>query len=171
MPLDHPKYPKLGLWVKEQRRHYTLLKQGKLSHLTIERTEVLDRFGFCWDTYEATWLERLRQLADFKEENGSCVVPSNYASNAQLATWVRHQRQQYKKFKGGKSCHITEERVRALDELEFSWQPRKKGSCSRPDDDSTISDESSSQSSSDDGDTEVDHANHDLRPSKRQRRG
>lgn len=54
-PLGDPDFPKLGLWVKEQRRHYTLMKQGKQSHMTEARCAELDAVGFCWDTHEATW--------------------------------------------------------------------------------------------------------------------
>jgi hypothetical protein len=162
VPLQHPKYPKLGLWVKEQRRHYTLMKQGKPSHMMEERIDELDAIDFCWDTHEATWLERLRELADFKEQFGTCVVPTSYQENPKLGTWVHHQRRQYKNFKEGKPCHITEERIQALESLGFVWYPRDK------------SQSLSSPSSSDTGsvcstDSERDLASLDLRPQKRQR--
>lgn len=164
VPLNDPKYPKLGLWVKEQRRHYTLMKQGKLSHMTKERCEELSSLGFCYDTHESTWLERLRELADFKEEHGSCIVPSSYAKNTKLATWVHHQRRQYKKFKEGKHCHITEDRIRALDKIGFVWHPRQSAS-DLDDDDSTIDDESVVS-----GEDQNDSVSDDCRPSKRHKR-
>merc|ERR1712050_200330 len=134
VPLNHMRYPKLGLWVKEQRRHYTLLKQGRQSHMTLERVTELNKVGFCWDTHEATWLERLRELADFKEAHGTTAVPTNYMESPKLGTWVHHQRRQYKKFREGKPCHITAERIQALDRLDFVWYPRDK-----PSDDSSES--------------------------------
>jgi len=124
VPLNHAEFPKLGLWVKEQRRHFTLLNQGKPSHMTHERVKELDLVGFCWDTHEATWLERFKELTKFKGKYGNCAVPTNYAENPRLGTWVHHQRRQYKKFKEGKPCHITEERIRALEGLGFVWYPR-----------------------------------------------
>lgn len=124
VPLAHPQYPKLGLWTKEQRRHYTLLKQGKQSHMTLERVRELDKVGFCWDTHEATWLERYRELVSFKEKNGHCLVPTNFTQNVKLGTWIHHQRRQYKKYKEGKACHITDDRIRALDSLGFVWSTR-----------------------------------------------
>jgi hypothetical protein len=124
VPLGHAQYPKLGLWTKEQRRHYTLLKQGKPSHMTHERVKELDDIRFCWDTHEATWLERFRELVAFKKRHGHCMVPTSYAENLKLGTWIHHQRRQYKKHKEGKSCHITEERIRALDKLGFVWSTR-----------------------------------------------
>ena len=87
VPMDDPHYPKLGLWVKEQRRHYTLLKQGKRTHMTDQRAQQLEEMDFCWDTHHSTWLERLGDLAEFKRERGHCSVPTNYPANTKLATW------------------------------------------------------------------------------------
>jgi hypothetical protein len=84
------------------------MKQGKQSHMTEERITELDSIDFRWDTYEAVWLERLRELAEFNERFGTCIVPTSYQENPQLGTWVHHQRRQYKKLKEGKTCHITE---------------------------------------------------------------
>ena len=100
--------------MKEQRRHYTLMKQGKQSHLTQERIDELDAVGFCWDTHEATWLERLRELADFRERFGNRGVPANYRENSKLSTWVHHQSRQYKRYRDGKGCHMTKKRIAAL---------------------------------------------------------
>jgi hypothetical protein len=139
VPLSRPNFPKLGLWVKEQRRHYTLMKQKKQSHMTDERIAALDAVGFCWDTHEATWLERLRELTVFKERYGTCIVPTSYQENHKLATWVHHQRRQYKKLKEGKAHHITKERIQALESLGFVWYPRDRSqSCSSSSDTSTL---------------------------------
>jgi hypothetical protein len=124
VPLAHPQYPKLGLWTKEQRRHFTLLKQGKPSHMTLERVKELDNVGFCWDTHEASWLERFRELVAFKKRHGHCLVPTNYSENPKLGTWIHHQRRQYKKRKEGKTCHITDDRISALNRIGFVWATR-----------------------------------------------
>lgn len=160
VPLSHPEFPKLGLWIKEQRRHYTLLRQGKQSHMTEERAAELDRIGFCWDTHEATWLERFRDLTDFKEKHGHCSVPANYAPKQKLSTWVHHQRRQYRKFKELQPCHITEDRVKALESVGFVWSPRDRSSGS-----SSSSDSSSSSSSADSDTTEASSS--DRRSRKR----
>jgi hypothetical protein len=141
VPLNHKDYPRLGLWVKEQRRHYSLMRQGKKSHMNEERVEALTKVGFCWDTHEAIWMERFRELVEFKENHGTCVVPTGYSRNPKLGTWVHHQRRQYKRFKSGKSnCHITKERILALESEGFVWHPREM-SCSvvSSDDDSSVS--------------------------------
>lgn len=156
VPLNHPDFPKLGLWVKEQRRHYTLLKQGKPSHMTQDRADELDKLGFVWDTHEQVWTLRFRELAKFKESHGHCIVPTNYCRK-KLSTWVHHQRRQYKKAKEGLPCHITEERIKALESLGFVWFPRdQKGTSSCGDDCSASGSES-------------DIGSLDLRPLKRQR--
>jgi len=124
--LGDKKYPKLGLWIKEQRRHYNLMKQGKHSHMTDARRAELDSVGFCWDTHEATWLKRLNELREFKMANGNCNVPTNYPENPKLGTWIHHQRRQYNIYKEGKPCHITAERIRALNSLGFAWSPRDR---------------------------------------------
>lgn len=123
--LNHPKYPKLGLWVKEQRRHYALLKQGKHSHMTQERAQALDDLCFCWDAQEVVWAERLRELCAYKAAHGNCRVSTHFPDNKKLGTWVHHQRRQYKKFKSGQKCHITQERISVLDSLGMVWSPRE----------------------------------------------
>ncbi len=124
VPLGHPDYPKLGLWVKEQRSHYNLMKQGKTAHMSAHRAAVLDGLGFCWDTHEATWLERLGELIEFKAKFGTCLVPTNYPENPKLGTWVHHQRRQFKLFREGKPSHITQERIQTFERLGFVWSPR-----------------------------------------------
>lgn len=158
VPLNHPDFPKLGLWVKEQRRHYTLLKQGKPSHMTPERAEQLSALNFVWDTHEETWLERFRELAKFREKNGTCLVSTNNSDNPKLGTWCHHQRRQYKKFKEGKPCHITDERIAALESLGFVWYPREGGGANS-------SSDLSATGSISDSDTD----SLDFRPRKRQR--
>ena len=128
VPIHHSKYPKLGLWVKEQRRHYNFLKRGKPSHMTFDRFDELDTLEFCWDTQDAIWGERLRELKDFKSKYGHVLVPKHCASSAQLGTWVHHQRQQFRSYERGKPCHITPMRIAALDAIGFIWKPREKNS-------------------------------------------
>jgi Helicase associated domain len=126
VPLMHPKYPKLGLWVKEQRRHFTLLKEGKESHMTQERIHKLNSLGFCWHTHKSTWNERFHELIQFKEQYGHCVVPLPFSPNPRLGTWVHQQRRQYRYYKEGCPCHMTPERIRCLDSIGFSWHSRKR---------------------------------------------
>lgn len=164
VPLYCPKYPKLGLWVKEQRRHYSLLKQGKKSHMTEARIHELTDVGFTFDTHEAIFLKRLKELASYKEKFGDCLVPTNYEENTKLGTWCHHQRRQYKKWCQGKPCHITEDRIRALNNVDFVWNPRKR---SLRHTEESQSDTSSIGNTSADDDKDLEGL--DLRPHKRQK--
>ncbi|KAG7342377.1 helicase domain protein [Nitzschia inconspicua] len=165
VPLHCSKYPKLGLWVKEQRRHYNLLKQGRKSHMTEARVQELREIGFTFDTHESVFLQRLKELALYKEKFGDCQVPTNFEENPKLGTWCHHQRRQYKKWCLGKQCHITEYRIRALNNLGFVWNPRKN---SRNQDEESHSDGSSDGSLSD---SDQNLETLDLRPPKRLRSG
>lgn len=164
VPTDHRQFPKLGLWIKEQRRHFTLMKQGKSSHLTEERIAALNSVGFCYDTHETSFKERLKELATFKRESGHCNVPICFVKNKKLGTWVHHQRRQYKLHKEGQPCHITEERIRALEDIGIDWYPREKKRSSSGSGDGTASSDASSSGS----DEEIDLDDYDFRPSKRQ---
>ena len=128
--------------------------------MTEDRARALDAVGFCWDTHEAVWGERLRELLEYKVQFGDCIVPTNFPANPKLGTWVHHQRRQYKKHKEGKSCHITDERVRALEDIGFVWYPREKARRLSE----AASSDSDTESESDDGEDEVG-----VRPKKRRR--
>mmetsp|Transcript_5649 Transcript_5649/g.13316 ORF Transcript_5649/g.13316 Transcript_5649/m.13316 type:complete len:384 (+) Transcript_5649:55-1206(+) len=122
--VGHAEYPKLGSWVKEQRRHYVLLQQGKASNMSSERAAKLDTVGFCWNTHQALWLERFHELSEYKKLHGHSVVPTKCQENQRLGTWVHHQRREYKKYQLGKPSHMTAERIEALESLDFVWYPR-----------------------------------------------
>ena len=169
VPLNHPRWPKLGLWIKEQRRHYTLMKQGKNSHMTAARQAQLDSLGFCWDSQEASWTERYRELAEFRHMYGNCLVPTGYAQDQKLRTWIHHQRRQYKKFMAGKTCHITRERIEKLNALGFVWSPRDYKQSSSDDSISASSSSSVASSSVSLADTFDVHYQSFLPASKRQR--
>ena len=57
--------------------------------MTDERVMALEDVGFIWDSHGSAWMERWNELADYNNKNGHCNVPSNYAPNPQLATWVK----------------------------------------------------------------------------------
>jgi hypothetical protein len=159
VPLSEPEFPKLGLWTKEQRRHYTLWKQGKPSHMNATRATELDRMGFCWDTHEATWTDRFNELVKYKKLTGNCSsVSANHPEFSKLSVWLQHQRREYRKHVEGKPSHITEKRIQALESVGFVWFPRDKSK----------RDTSSQGSSSSEDDSETD--SYDSRPIKRQRR-
>jgi len=121
VPLNDDKYPQLGLWVKEQRRHRSLMVRGKHSHMTQERVDILNSIGFCWDSHEASWWDKFKELQKYKEEFGHCMVPQQYSPNPQLHKWVYQQRRQLRWLKEGKMSRMNGKRARALEELGFVY--------------------------------------------------
>ena len=72
--------------------------------------------------YQAeNWTEKFEQLLRFREEHGHSLVPNFHPENQALAQWAKRQRYQYKLKQAGKRSTITDERVRALDEVGFVW--------------------------------------------------
>lgn len=125
VPHTYPTNPALARWVKRQRHQRVLQKRGDpRSSCTPDRIELLDNLGFVWDSHEVSWRQRVYELHAYKEENGHCLVPSTYPKNAQLATWVKCQRRQYKLFVENKTSNITQERIDQLNEIGFEWELR-----------------------------------------------
>ena len=160
------KFPKLGRWVKEQRRHFSLMKQNMPSHLTEERIDELNSVGFCEYFHRTSFKLRLTELATFKLETGHCNVPMKFAGNKKLGPWVKQQRQQRKLFNAGRLCHITEERIRTLDKLGFVWCLGEKKRPLSENDDSSVSTSDGSSSGSEE---DIKLEGSDVRPSQRQR--
>jgi hypothetical protein len=46
--IGNTEFPKLGTWVKCQRRQFALLQNGKKSNMTTERVQLLSALGFAW---------------------------------------------------------------------------------------------------------------------------
>jgi hypothetical protein len=68
------------------------------------------------------WDVRLQELTIYrKQNNGKTNVPQHHPPNQPLANWVNTQRQQYKLLKEGKNSHMTKERIKYLNKLDFEW--------------------------------------------------
>mmetsp|Transcript_10170 Transcript_10170/g.21758 ORF Transcript_10170/g.21758 Transcript_10170/m.21758 type:complete len:1030 (+) Transcript_10170:109-3198(+) len=135
VPLKYAPNQALGAFVNRQRTEYRKMQQGLQSRLTEERIQDLDNLGFKWAirVSRTPWERRLKELKEFKAEYGHCNVPSTYPKNQPLAYWVFKQRGQYRIFiKGGsskdtnQSSHMTPDRIRALDEIGFEWNPPRR---------------------------------------------
>ena len=124
VPRKHNNTMMLWRWVKRQKYQYKLFKEGKQSTLSQERISALENVGITWDCHGSTWSERLAELTTYQHVNGHCNVPSKYPVNPQLSTWVKCQRRQYKLYQSGKSSNITAERITALTNLGFVFEPR-----------------------------------------------
>lgn len=82
--LDYKEHPKLGRWVKEQRK--------KRHRMTDQRKDKLEAAGFVWSVPQAHWETMYKLLVDFERRYGHCLVPKRYGCNPQLGRWVHNQR-------------------------------------------------------------------------------
>jgi hypothetical protein len=87
----------LGAWVKRQQHQYKRFQNGSQSELTLERIRLLNDVGMVWNRREASWMERMKELQEFKSANGHLNVQS--ADNAILREWLRDQRAKYHEYK------------------------------------------------------------------------
>ena len=125
VPYTYGENPALARWVKRQRYQYKLKIENKQSTMTDERVEALEEHGFIWDSHGAAWQERWTELAEYQGLYGNCNVPSKYASNPQLASWIKCQRRQYKLYFEGNANTTSPERIAELESLGFEWELRK----------------------------------------------
>ena len=125
----------LAEWVKRQRYQYKLKNEGKHSALSEDRIAALEALGFVWNSHDAAWEERWKELHVYKNINSNCNVPSKYVLNLQLAVWVKRQRRQYIFHSSGKPSTMTPYRIEKLEKIGFAWDgrrtPRTIESCAR----------------------------------------
>ena len=122
VPYDYKDAPGLYAWITQQRYNYRRLCVGEhASGLTQERVKLLNELGIIWDPNEALWNENLQQLRKFKHIHEHCAVPLHYNPNPSLGFWVNVQRKEMKKLKKGKPSLLSEERIKALNEIGFVW--------------------------------------------------
>jgi hypothetical protein len=69
-----------------------------------------------------SWNSRIKELLQYREENGHCLVPTKYPPNRALGVWVSTQRSQYKRFKEGKKPMLTGRRIMGLNAVGFVWE-------------------------------------------------
>jgi hypothetical protein len=123
VPQNYPANNKLGTWVSTQRSNYKLCQEGKPSPMTEERILVLNGIGFKWGSSKSDlatfWSMRFEQLCEYKVQFGHCAVSQKYSVNPKLGQWVANQRKNYKLYQEGKPSPMTEERIRALQSVEF----------------------------------------------------
>ena len=101
---------KLGAWVITQRLNM------KARKLTPERFAKLNSIGFSWDKQEDEWEERFAALSSFQKKEGHCRVDRELIfRGVKLGEWVKHLRK--------KKATITQEKIRRLNSLGFTWDP------------------------------------------------
>lgn len=138
-----PSSSTLGRWTVRQRYFYRSKSRHK--SLSKERINLLNELGFQWTTrFEELWQQRISELKEFKKQHGHCMVPRwvissrtfglfvvrhgsqsclfrSYEPNPSLSSWVATQRKYYKMKQDGKPNHLTDEREKQLDAMDFVW--------------------------------------------------
>jgi hypothetical protein len=71
------------------------------------------------------WAEHFNDLCLYRQKHGNCQIPNTYRGDLSLARWVKRQRYQYKLMIEGKSSTMTEERVKALEDIGFVWDSQR----------------------------------------------
>jgi superfamily II DNA or RNA helicase len=99
----------LGRWTIDQRH--------RRDRLTPPQLERLNSIGFSWDPRSDQWETGFSALLKFHKREGHSAVPQTHSENGfKLGLWVAVQRRERK--------HISTERVRRLDSLNFAWEVR-----------------------------------------------
>jgi hypothetical protein len=109
--VDREQDPQLWTWLDQQRKAY---QKGILSE---ERLPLLQEIGFVFDLQEAKWWEHYERLGEYKKEHGDTLVPAHSYEDPSFGAWVARQRRLYS------VDQMTEERIEALEKIEFSWDP------------------------------------------------
>jgi len=121
---------KLAYWITKQRKQYQSMKNGKPSTMTEDRVELLNQLEFVWKgpprgnkPDDLLWMKYYEELRRFHAKNGH-GVPRKYYANQKLVHWVYQQRKHYKQLIEGKPTNMTQERIEALEKLDFSWDAK-----------------------------------------------
>jgi hypothetical protein len=86
-----------------------------------ESDEALNNDGRFRPYQAGLWDERFNELCMYREKHGNCLVPHTFTENRPLTRWVKRQRYQHKRMMECKSSSLTDERVKALEEVGFVW--------------------------------------------------
>jgi len=113
-----------------------------IKRLTEDRKLRLDQLGFVWSLrskrVDDHWDDMYRQLCEYKDTFGDCLVPSRYEANMKLGKWVETQRYEYTKLhrasidqvpddsKKATNPRLTDERRRRLQDIGFEWKVKHK---------------------------------------------
>jgi hypothetical protein len=128
---------KLSSWVMKQRQNKRKLDRGEPGEgMTAKRAAKLTALGFAWGrtkgnteaaVLEAAWKAQLAVLAAYKAEHGDCYVPSCWAEDQKLSSWVSKQRKNKRKLDRGEPVYgITAKRVAKLTALGFAWEGKAR---------------------------------------------
>uniref|UniRef100_A0A7S4JDH0 Helicase-associated domain-containing protein n=1 Tax=Odontella aurita TaxID=265563 RepID=A0A7S4JDH0_9STRA len=113
-----PLYHKLGSWVQAQRRSY----KNKSRNMTPERIRRLEDLSFQWRLHDRkNWWDEYQLLREYWVEHGDFNIPTDKPEGLHLVEWAKVQRRHYKRRQQGDYSFLTDDRVRALDAIDFVW--------------------------------------------------
>jgi hypothetical protein len=98
--------PGLGVWVAWQRKRRAM---------PVAQRKQLEALGLKWHSVRTHWQRRYGELRAFKQQFGSCSVPSGWQPNPALGNWVALQRRRRQR------GTLAPDQRRFLDELGFDW--------------------------------------------------
>lgn len=118
--------PSLATWVKKER---IKLRRQKLDY-PVDRKAMLDEINFCWEPKnvsvdeeddhlllkprikqeESVWWQRFAELKAYKAKFGNLRVPRGYKEGPMLSTWLRHQREKYRRYNRGQGSFFKHRR-------------------------------------------------------------
>lgn len=133
IPIRFKDNPSLGKFVHNTREQYKLFHRAaepgktKKCSLTVRRIEQLEDIGFLWSAERSKhqkedWEARVKQLQEYKDVYGDCLVPHGYNEDVSFGEWVHRQRTTY--------AHMVKEehpnplivaRMKQLDDLGFHF--------------------------------------------------
>lgn len=73
------------------------------------------------DHHDELWDERYKELREFVDAHGHCLVPTRWEPNPTFARWCKRQRYMYRLKNAGEHSSLTDEREQKLDDLGFVW--------------------------------------------------
>ena len=71
---------------------------------------------------DVKWKLRFQELCSYKKKKGDCLVPTRSIEFFHLGPWVSTQRAEFKKLTVGMSSSLTDERVKMLNSIGFTWR-------------------------------------------------
>jgi hypothetical protein len=122
---NDPDNRQLFSWVLRQRAEYKKLKEKNSSRLTVQQLMELTNLGFAFVLKEGGYRsfdERMEQLKAYKAEHGHVKVPTQHE---ELGHFVMRQRKLYRLLKTGKPSAMTDQKIKALEEVRFDWGTNK----------------------------------------------
>ena len=109
----------LCFWIQTQRR----VRRGVIKGvLTPTQIQLLDQLGMRWESVtDRNWERYYSAAKKYSEEHGDLLVPWKYVTEdgIHLANWIVNMRINRKN--GIRTGYLTEERIKALDELGMQW--------------------------------------------------